>query len=114
MIFGTRQIANTEQHGGLMLAVAFESFVKLFALLCVALFFVFAAPENIHQISKMIVETFHQVYNSLVCRIHFDSNLVGWTHFRDHLFYRVSSTLLWSNCVMKNIFVGHGAGLQFI
>ncbi|MDF7771906.1 hybrid sensor histidine kinase/response regulator, partial [Acinetobacter baumannii] len=36
MIFGTRQIANTEQHGGLMLAVAFESFVKLFALLCVA------------------------------------------------------------------------------
>ena len=29
MIFGTRQIANTEQHGGLMLAVAFESFVKL-------------------------------------------------------------------------------------
>lgn len=40
MIFGTRQIANTEQHGGLMLAVAFESFVKLFALLCVALFFI--------------------------------------------------------------------------
>lgn len=36
--FGTRQIANTEQHGGPMLAVAFESFVKLFALLCVALF----------------------------------------------------------------------------
>ncbi len=32
---------NTEQHGGLMLAVAFESFVKLFALLCVALFFIF-------------------------------------------------------------------------
>ena len=61
MIFGTRQIANTEQHGGLMLAVAFESFVKLFALLCVALFFVFAAPENIHQISKDVAETFHQV-----------------------------------------------------
>ncbi len=38
MMFGTRQIANTEQHGGLMLAVAFESFVKLFALLCVAVF----------------------------------------------------------------------------
>lgn len=61
MIFGTRQIANTEQHGGLMLAVAFESFVKLFALLCVALFFVFAAPENIYQISKDVAETFHQV-----------------------------------------------------
>ena len=61
MIFGTRPIANTEQHGGLMLAVAFESFVKLFALLCVAIFFVFAAPENIHQISKDVAETFHQV-----------------------------------------------------
>ncbi|MER0128431.1 hypothetical protein, partial [Franconibacter daqui] len=44
MIFGTRQIANTEQHGGLMLAVAFESFVKLFALLCVPLFFIFESP----------------------------------------------------------------------
>src|SRR5690606_19440603 len=52
MIFGTRQIANTEQHGGLMLAVAFESFVKLFALLCVALFFVFDSPDNLIQISS--------------------------------------------------------------
>lgn len=61
MIFGTRQIANTEQHGGLMLAVAFESFVKLFALLCVALFFVFDAPENLGQISSDVVDTFKQV-----------------------------------------------------
>ena len=61
MMFGTRQIANTEQHGGLMLAVAFESFVKLFALLCVALFFIFEAPENIVQISKDVTQTFHQV-----------------------------------------------------
>ncbi|MDM8147204.1 hypothetical protein, partial [Priestia megaterium] len=30
MIFGTRQIANTEQHGGLMLAVAFELLYFLF------------------------------------------------------------------------------------
>ena len=61
MIFGTRQIANTEQHGGLMLAVAFESFVKLFALLAVAIFFIFAAPENIHQISRDAAHTFHHV-----------------------------------------------------
>ena len=61
MMFGTRQIANTEQHGGLMLAVAFESFVKLFALLCVALFFILEAPENIVQISKDVTQTFHQV-----------------------------------------------------
>ena len=61
MIFGTRQIANTEQHGGLMLAVAFESFVKLFALLAVAVFFIFAAPENIHQVASDISESFHDI-----------------------------------------------------
>ena len=61
MIFGTRQIANTEQHGGLMLAVAFESFVKLFALLAVAVFFIFAEPGNIQQISQDAAHTFHEV-----------------------------------------------------
>lgn len=61
MMFGTRQIANTEQHGGLMLAVAFESFVKLFALLCVAFFFIFENPENLLQISKDVSKTFHEV-----------------------------------------------------
>lgn len=61
MMFGTRQIANTEQHGGLMLAVAFESFVKLFALLAVACFFMFEAPENLTQISTDISTTFHDV-----------------------------------------------------
>ena len=61
MMFGTRQIANTEQHGGLMLAVAFESFVKLFALLCVAFFFIFEAPENIIQISQDVSKSFHEV-----------------------------------------------------
>ena len=61
MIFGTRQIANTEQHGGLMLAVAFESFVKLFALLAVAAFFMFEAPGNLQQISQDIQITFKEV-----------------------------------------------------
>ena len=61
MIFGTRQIANTEQHGGLMLAVAFESFVKLFALIAVATFFIFDAPENMHQITQDISSTFNDV-----------------------------------------------------
>ncbi len=61
MIFGTRQIANTEQHGGLMLAVAFESFVKLSALICVALFFIFETPHNLIQISQDIGKTFHEV-----------------------------------------------------
>ena len=61
MIFGTRQIANTEQHGGLMLAVAFESFVKLFALLCVAIFFMFESPQNLGQISRDMAHTFKEV-----------------------------------------------------
>ncbi|WP_151709239.1 hybrid sensor histidine kinase/response regulator [Acinetobacter brisouii] len=61
MVFGTRQMANTEQHGGLMLAVAFESFVKLFALLCVAIFFITNDPNNLTQISKDIQEQFHEV-----------------------------------------------------
>ena len=61
MIFGTRQIANTEQHGGLMLAVAFESFVKLFALICVALFFILEAPENVAQMSSDVNRTFQEV-----------------------------------------------------
>ncbi|EPL0229207.1 hybrid sensor histidine kinase/response regulator, partial [Acinetobacter baumannii] len=61
MIFGTRQIANTEQHGGLMLAVAFESFVKLFALLCVALFFIFESPANLSQMTSDVNQTFQEV-----------------------------------------------------
>ncbi len=61
MMFGTRQIANTEQHGGLMLAVAFESFVKLSALICVALFFIFETPNNLRQISHDVAKTFHEV-----------------------------------------------------
>ncbi|MFW1752759.1 PAS-domain containing protein [Acinetobacter wanghuae] len=61
MIFGTRQIANTEQHGGLMLAVAFESFVKLFALIAVAAFFIFQAPENLPQITRDMSMTFRDV-----------------------------------------------------
>ncbi len=61
MMFGTRQIANTEQHGGLMLAVAFESFVKLSALICVAFFFIFETPNNLRQISHDVAKTFHEV-----------------------------------------------------
>ncbi|WP_445116833.1 hybrid sensor histidine kinase/response regulator [Acinetobacter sp. WZC-1] len=64
MMFGTRQIASTEQHGGLMLAVALESFVKLFALLCVAFFFIFENPQNIVQISADTAQIFQQVQRS--------------------------------------------------
>src|SRR5690606_37119301 len=60
MIFGSWQIANTDQHGGLMLAVAFESFVKLFALLAFACFFMFKAPGNMAQFSTDISSTFRE------------------------------------------------------
>ncbi len=61
MLFGTRRIANTEQHGGLMLAVAFESFVKLFSLIAVAVFFLFASKDNLHQVSRDVAETVNLV-----------------------------------------------------
>lgn len=61
MLFGTRQIANTEQHGGLMLAVAFESFVKLFALLAVAAFFMFSSKENFQLVQSDFIQTIKNV-----------------------------------------------------
>ncbi|KAF7276536.1 hypothetical protein GWI33_010106 [Rhynchophorus ferrugineus] len=61
MLFGTRRIAHTEQHGGLMLAVAFESFVKLFALLAVACFFMFSSKENLLQVKADLIDTVYQV-----------------------------------------------------
>ena len=61
MLFGTRQAESTEQHGGLMLAVALESFVKLVALIAVALFFVFDQPHNIVQITQDIKQQLQEV-----------------------------------------------------
>ncbi|MCH4246653.1 MAG: hybrid sensor histidine kinase/response regulator [Acinetobacter populi] len=61
MLFGSRHIANTEQHGGLMLAVAFESFVKLFALLAVAGFFAFSSTENLQQIKTDFLDNIYQI-----------------------------------------------------
>lgn len=58
MIFGTRHIANSEQHGGLMFAVALESVIKLVALLAVALFFIFASKQNLAVFQSDIVKAF--------------------------------------------------------
>ncbi|MDR9826414.1 PAS domain-containing hybrid sensor histidine kinase/response regulator [Vibrio sp. FNV 38] len=46
MLFGTRHIDNTEHHRGMMLAIAFESIVKLFAFLVVGLFIVYLAISH--------------------------------------------------------------------
>jgi Na+/proline symporter len=63
MIFGTRHIAHTEQHGGLMLAVAFESFVKLFALLSVAVFS-YSNPPKISNKSAMMSLNIFKICNN--------------------------------------------------
>ncbi len=50
ILFGTRQIDATEHHPGLMLAIAFESVVKLLAFLAVGIFvtwFLFDGPRDI-------------------------------------------------------------------
>ncbi|MEZ9058631.1 PAS-domain containing protein [Vibrio pelagius] len=46
MLFGTRHIDNTEHHRGMMMAVAFESIVKLVAFLIVGLFIIYVATSS--------------------------------------------------------------------
>jgi len=46
MLFGTRHIDNTEHHRGMMMAVAFESLVKLAAFLVVGLFILYLAMSR--------------------------------------------------------------------
>ncbi|OED79701.1 hybrid sensor histidine kinase/response regulator [Vibrio splendidus] len=46
MLFGTRHIDNTEHHRGMMMAVAFESIVKLAAFLIVGLFIMYLAVSS--------------------------------------------------------------------
>jgi Na+/proline symporter/signal transduction histidine kinase len=46
MLFGTRHIDNTEHHRGMMMAVAFESIIKLLAFLIVGLFILYLAISH--------------------------------------------------------------------
>ncbi|MFA0026425.1 hypothetical protein AB4369_26375, partial [Vibrio sp. 10N.261.49.A5] len=46
MLLGTRHIDNTEHHRGMMMAVAFESIVKLAAFLIVGLFIIYLAMSS--------------------------------------------------------------------
>ncbi len=46
MLFGTRHIDNTEHHRGMMMAIAFESIVKLVAFLVVGMFIVYLALRD--------------------------------------------------------------------
>ncbi len=50
IVFGTRQLDNTEQHKGIVAAIAFESIIKLLAFLAVGIytcFFLFDGPSDI-------------------------------------------------------------------
>ncbi|WP_260261247.1 hybrid sensor histidine kinase/response regulator [Vibrio intestinalis] len=46
MLFGTRHIDNTEHHRGMMMAIAFESLIKLVAFLAVGCFILFLALDR--------------------------------------------------------------------
>ncbi|WP_430395609.1 NahK/ErcS family hybrid sensor histidine kinase/response regulator [Ferrovibrio sp.] len=56
ILFGVRSVQATEQHRGMMLAIAFESLVKLAALLLVGCFVVFGLFDNPVQLLSSIVD----------------------------------------------------------
>lgn len=64
MLFGTRQLSSKEQHGGLMLAIAFESAVKLFALLAVSTFALLVNHNNWHVVQQDIHNTVETIQQS--------------------------------------------------
>ncbi|MCG9637808.1 hybrid sensor histidine kinase/response regulator [Vibrio parahaemolyticus] len=61
MLFGTRHIDNTEHHRGMMMAIAFESIIKLLAFLVVGVFIVWLAmsTENLS-----LIEVASETYQS--------------------------------------------------
>lgn len=61
MLFGTRHALNGEQQGGLMVAVAFESAIKLLALIIVALFVLVFSQHPVAQIGRDVRMTFQQI-----------------------------------------------------
>ncbi|EKO3486849.1 PAS-domain containing protein [Vibrio fluvialis] len=61
MLFGTRHIDNTEHHRGMMMAIAFESIVKLVAFLVVGLFILFLAFSHD---SVNLIETARATYQT--------------------------------------------------
>ncbi|GAA0668128.1 PAS domain-containing hybrid sensor histidine kinase/response regulator [Rheinheimera tangshanensis] len=64
ILFGTRKVQLTEQNRGVMVAIAFESVVKLFALLCLALMaYWLLLPEKIG-VSQFVEHASHLQYNT--------------------------------------------------
>ncbi|MDG2681815.1 hybrid sensor histidine kinase/response regulator, partial [Vibrio parahaemolyticus] len=61
MLFGTRHIDNTEHHRGMMMAIAFESIIKLLAFLVVGIFIVWLAMSTE---SLSLIEVASETYQS--------------------------------------------------
>lgn len=55
ILFGTRQIETTEKHEGMVVAIAFESVVKLFAFICVGVFVVYGLFNGLGDIFNRAV-----------------------------------------------------------
>ena len=64
MLFGTRQLTSTEQQGGLMVAVAFESAVKLFALVMVSGFALFFSQHPVALVQQDVMIAFNTLQQS--------------------------------------------------
>src|SRR5690606_31438130 len=64
LLFGTRHIDATEHQSGLMLAVSFESFVKLVAFVAVGLFCLFVVYDRSEEHTSEL-----QSREKLVCRL---------------------------------------------
>lgn len=64
ILFGTRKVQLTEQNRGVMVAIAFESVVKLFALLCLAfMVYWFLLPSDIG-LQQFVQHASHQQYST--------------------------------------------------
>ncbi|WP_105903410.1 hybrid sensor histidine kinase/response regulator [Vibrio gangliei] len=70
MLFGTRHIDNTEHHRGIMMAVAFESVVKLFAFLVVGLFVVYLIYQSPNISFTQLSQQYYQAPNMPKLIIH--------------------------------------------
>ncbi len=73
IVFGTRDIDASEQHPGMILAVAFESMVKLLAILAVGIWVMtslFDSPLDLFTLSKTVMPD-HALFNSDVISLAF-------------------------------------------
>ncbi|RCS69238.1 hybrid sensor histidine kinase/response regulator [Vibrio casei] len=70
MLFGTRHIDNTEHHRGIMMAVAFESVVKLAAFLSVGIFVVYLIYQEPNTSMMALAKQYYQSPNIPTLLIH--------------------------------------------